>query len=626
MSATLVIVGAGPRGTGVLERIAANLPELYGEQELAVHLVDPFPPGAGRVWRYEQSPLLRMNSMAEDVTMWLDESVTCEGPVRTGPSLAQWADSVREEGLGDPELTAELRAMTPASFPSRRLQSRYLEWVFAQVLRDLPERVSVTVHATTATSVTDAPDGRQQVWLADRREPLLADVLVLTLGHLDADPGEEQRDLRMFARVNGLRYLPPEYTADSNLSVLRAGEDVLLRGFGLAFVDAMALLTEGRGGRFHEQPDGSLRYEPSGREPRLHVGSRRGVPYHAKTTYRLRADRPQLPRFFSADAMPDGPLEFRRDVWPLMAKEIAWGYYHELFNGHRERVALDWAEFDRRYAALDWGGAPMRELVEASVPSTVDRLDFEALDKPLRGLRFDTSEQLQRHVHSYVAADVARRTDQSFSADLGAFYALLSAYGQLAALLAAGRLAARDQVHEVDGWWSGFFSFMASGPPDDRLRQLLALSDAGVVRFLGADMWVEADQHGGRFRAGSSSTPEVVTATALVEARLPRPSVRHSRDELLRTLGGVEELLTADRFSHNTGLLRIRAADGRVLDAQGKPHPNRFALGAHTNSRAVAAFARPMVNAPAFRQNDAAAREVLRELAHRAGAPRVRVA
>lgn len=28
---SLVIVGAGPRGTGVLERIAANLPELYGD-------------------------------------------------------------------------------------------------------------------------------------------------------------------------------------------------------------------------------------------------------------------------------------------------------------------------------------------------------------------------------------------------------------------------------------------------------------------------------------------------------------------------------------------------------------------------------------------------------------------
>jgi hypothetical protein len=57
---------------------------------------------------------------------------------------------------------------------------------------------------------------------------------------------------------------------------VRPGENVLVRGFGLAFIDLMLLLTEGRGGRFEEQPGGGLRYQPSGAEPVLHVGSRRG--------------------------------------------------------------------------------------------------------------------------------------------------------------------------------------------------------------------------------------------------------------------------------------------------------------------------------------------------------------
>lgn len=43
---TLVIVGAGPRGTGLLERIAANAPELLpADAPLHIHLVDPYPPG-----------------------------------------------------------------------------------------------------------------------------------------------------------------------------------------------------------------------------------------------------------------------------------------------------------------------------------------------------------------------------------------------------------------------------------------------------------------------------------------------------------------------------------------------------------------------------------------------------
>ena len=42
--ATIAIVGAGPRGTGLLERIAAGVPELAPGVSLDVHLVDPFPP------------------------------------------------------------------------------------------------------------------------------------------------------------------------------------------------------------------------------------------------------------------------------------------------------------------------------------------------------------------------------------------------------------------------------------------------------------------------------------------------------------------------------------------------------------------------------------------------------
>lgn len=91
MKPSLVIVGAGPRGTGLIERIAANAPELYAGSGLDIHLVDPHPPGAGRIWREAQSPLLWMNSHAEDVTMFTDETVVMDGPVRPGPTLHEWA-------------------------------------------------------------------------------------------------------------------------------------------------------------------------------------------------------------------------------------------------------------------------------------------------------------------------------------------------------------------------------------------------------------------------------------------------------------------------------------------------------------------------------------------------------
>jgi hypothetical protein len=633
--AVLAVVGAGPRATGLLERIAANLPELWPDgAELHVHLVDPHPPGPGRIWRHDQSPLLRMNSMAEDVTMFTDASSTVEGPVRPGPSLAEWAAQFsgrtpRHEPYAepaDPGTLAELRGLAGSDFPTRRAQSAYLDWVFRRVLTELPPWVRVEWHATTATSVTGPPDGPQRVHLAGRALPLTADLVVLAQGHLDSAPPAEHDAHAEFARRHGLFHLPPAYTADADLSALRPGQHVLVRGFGLAFVDLMSLLTEGRGGEFREESDGALVYRPSGREPVLHVGSRRGVPYHSKTHYPLQGTRPPLPRYLGPEEVEKlsaaGPLDLRRDVLPLMAKEIGFGHYHELFLAHPERTALPWPEFLAAYDTLDWYGPGMAELVEAAVPDPADRLDLERLDRPLDGLSFAGPEEFQEYLRGYVSHDVGRRADPAYSADLGAFLALLSVYGHLAPLAATGALTARSVARDLDGWWQGFFSFLASGPPGFRLRQLLALSRAGVVRFVGADLRVDTDEETGTFTGTSPTVPgHMVRATALVEARLPRSSVLRTTDPLLRDLrrrGAVaEEVLADPTATHRSGLLTVAHPDGGLVDPRlgGRPHPRRLALGAPTNQRAVAAFARPLTNAPGFQQNDTTARTLLRALA-----------
>lgn len=446
--------------------------------------------------------------------------------------------------------------------------------------------------------------------------------MVPAQGHIGSTPAAEHRAHAAFARRHGRFHLPPEFSADADLSALRPGEHVVLRGFGLAFIDLMALLTEGRGGTYRTEADGSLTYLPSGREPVLHVGSRRGVPYHSKTRYQLQGPRPPLPRHFGPEAVDallvEGrPLDLRRDVWPLMAKEIGFGHYHELFHAHPERTVVPWPDFVAAYDRLDWYADDMADLVAAAVPDPADRLDFETLDHPLDGLAFPAPDAFQAHLRERIARDVARREDPEFSADLGAFLALLSIYGQLPRLVAGGRLTARSVAEQLDGWWHGFFSFLASGPPGFRLRQLLALSRAGVVRFLGAGIRIGTDEATGTFTAAGSTVPgHTLHATALIEAYLPRPSLDRTEDPLLRDLHRVgaltEEVIADPTHTHRSGLLAVSAADGHVLDPSlGGTHPRRIALGAPTNSRAVAAFARPRTNAPAFRQNDAVARALL---------------
>lgn len=233
-----------------------------------------------------------MNSMAEDVTMFTDETVELAGPVVAGPALDAWAEDVRAGRVvpdADPAVLAEIHGLAGADFPTRRLQSAYLRWTYDRALAALPPGITVHEHRTTALAVTGPRGGRQYVRLQGRTEPLSADLVVLTVGHLDAEREPEQERLSAFARRHDLVHLPPDFTADSDLDALRPGEPVIVRGFGLAFIDLMVLLTEGRGGR-HENGV----YLPSGREPVLYVGSRRGVPYHAKIGYGWTGERPRF--------------------------------------------------------------------------------------------------------------------------------------------------------------------------------------------------------------------------------------------------------------------------------------------------------------------------------------------
>ena len=210
---TVVFVGGGPRTAGILERLAANRPELF-DAPLNIHVVEPHTAGSGRIWRYEQHPGLMLNSAAADVTMFTDGSVRCDGPVADGPALADWAAGVLDGSIDDvPELPAELRRqlkeLSGATFPTRQLQSAYLEWFFRRAAARLSPAAAVTVHKDTAVGIEPAPatsepdgDGGYLVRLAGGAA-LDADVVVTAVGHTDSLPGAESAAWADFAARHG---------------------------------------------------------------------------------------------------------------------------------------------------------------------------------------------------------------------------------------------------------------------------------------------------------------------------------------------------------------------------------------------------------------------------------------
>ncbi|KRE81173.1 hypothetical protein ASG77_04505 [Arthrobacter sp. Soil762] len=174
-------------------------------------------------------------------------------------------------------------------------------------------------------------------------------------------------------------------------------------------------------------------------------------------------------------------------------------------------------------------------------------------------------------------------------------------------------LNARSQ-QTVHNWWHGFFSFVDSGPPPRRLREMLALHRTGLLRFLGPGLSVAADESTGEFVATSPQAGFAVRAAAFIEARLPATSVARSLNPVLASphlsgLGSEQQLLTADGI-HSTGKLLVSDRH-ELLDGHGRAAGRLFGVGPGTSGRGADAFARPGTNAAPFRENDALARPVL---------------
>ncbi|MEV5408908.1 hypothetical protein AB0K60_08720 [Thermopolyspora sp. NPDC052614] len=322
----------------------------------------------------------------------------------------------------------------------------------------------------------------------------------------EAAAGDREDDAA-FAYEHGLLHLPPGRLAEAALDRVPGGEPVLVRGAGPALADLLAPLTVGRGGGFRRGPGGRLTYAVGGHEPLVHVVSRRGVPYHARIEYPLRGGPPPVGGFLRD--LPDGPLDHRRDVWPLIAKELTYAYYHELLTAHPERARMTWDEFAEAYAAEPWDGKAMRALIRRAVPGYADRLNLARLDRPLAGIRFGDSAGLQRWVHGYIAADLARRGDPAHSADLAMVHGMFSVLGMLA------------KASDIDPSFTELVGFVAGGPSAARLEELLALARAGIVTFVGAEGRVVADPVDGVWRAGSLTVPGHVRARVLIETPAP---------------------------------------------------------------------------------------------------------
>ena len=602
---TICVIGLGPRGLSVVERVCANA--VADGTRVSLHVVDPHLRDGGRVWHTRQPGVLLMNTVASQVTMFTDASVSCEGPVRVGPSLYEWATLIEPSESYPDWVHAEAAALGPDTYPTRAFYGHYLRWVFDHLTRYAAGVVEITAHATTATGLADTGD-TQQVTLADGEVLDCLDTVVLALGHLDVPVSGEEQVLRDFAAVHGLRYVPPGNPAEADLAAIPPGEVVALRGLGLNFFDHMALLTTGRGGRFTEDGD-HLRYVPSGREPVLVAGSRRGVPYHARGENQKGVHGRHLPLFLTPDAIRSlrarGRLGFTADVWPLVDREVRAVFYAAHLDG-------DPAAFLTAFrAAPDDPALPGRFGITA-------RWDWDLIARPYGDRRFGDHDEYRTWLLDHLRADLAEARRGNVDGPLkAALDVMRDIRNEIRLVVDHGGLTGGSYRDELLSWYTPLNAFVSIGPPPSRIAEMAALVEADVLRVCGPGMRVKPAPDG--FVVGSEDIPGAgFIAQTLVEARLPVTDIRATTDPLVRGLlesGSCATYRIPDPESGDfvSGGLAVTPKPYRLIDATGRAHPRRFAFGVPTEPVhwGTAAGIRPGVDSVILGDADAIARACL---------------
>lgn len=606
----VAIVGCGPRGLAVLERLAAVLdasPE--SARPLQVTVIDSQAIATGRVWRIDQPEWFLMNTVAGEVSAF--SGPPDGGPARpgAGPSLAGWWQQT------DPDYPG------PNGYASRARYGRYMHFVFEAIRRTLCRHAALE---TLVDSVVDlTPErGTYRLSLASGGT-LVADRVILTPGHAVHEPDERQRALLDFARARpGLRVIAGDSAADMPLDAIRARSTVGVVGLGLSFYDVMSALTLGRGGRF-EQDGARLRYRPSGEEPRIVAGSRSGMLLLARGRNQKGPDHRYTPAIFTSDRVQalrrGGRIDFAADVVPMLLAEVNLVYFQTMIR-HRCDEAASLA-FRQRLGAA---GVPtvdeIRRGAAVWLGEDVAALDLDRVAHPFSGRTFASPQAFREALLAAVREDLEHAEAGNVDSPLkAALDVIRDTRGLVRLAVDFAGLHPASHRGTFQEWYVPRSAFLAAGPPRLRLQQCVALIEADVLQVLGPGVAVEADADSGLFMMRSPHVTGSATAVStLVDARIPSTDIARDPSALTRRLR--EKGLWTNFVNRHaddqfvTGGVAVTATPYHPIGRDGRPDPGLYVLGIpteHTRWFMQAGSNRPGFWTDFFTDADAIARDAL---------------
>ncbi|MFT3815753.1 MAG: FAD/NAD(P)-binding protein [Acidovorax sp.] len=508
----MAIIGMGPRGLMVLERVLEHASRLPASVHLQIDVYDDGVAGEGS-HRSVQPEHLLINTVASQVTIF---APTSRAGGTGGISLVEWAHESGYRRHGDRfwrQAPEDGEPITEADHLPRSLLGEYLRWACQRIVGMLPHHVAMIQHRQRVTDLIPCNDAYRVV-CADGQD-LPADYVFLTTGHGHRQPTAEDRSFSEFvarceSRNDCLSYFPTPYPIEA-LDRIPSAATVAIQGLGLTAHDVISALTLGRGGRYVRSA-GEMRYEPSGQEPRMLLFSRNCLPFAARGINQKGLTGRHQARFFTADAVArlrqatlaatgDSRLDFQADILPLVLKEMAYAY----------RCVVQRGEGRDDYP------------VEGFEPTPYELQALEFILWPLKRRAFPSFDKFHAFVHAWIEQDLLEAAKGNQSSPVKAATDVLRDTREaLRAAVEHGGLTPYSHRFFVQDF-NAATNRVAFGPPRQRNVEYLALWRAGLIDITGGPgAQVAVDDGLARFRI-EAPYPEGMQcseADVLVVARL----------------------------------------------------------------------------------------------------------
>jgi uncharacterized NAD(P)/FAD-binding protein YdhS len=563
------MIGLGPWGLSALERLLDGFDPRAGcRREATVHVIEPGRMGAG-AYSVEQPDYFILNTPCGQHLLH---------PVAEQSSLPGFFDWVQAQGyrwVGDRcQVTSSGRPITKDDFLPRRLMGEYLEWCFEELVATRPSGVRVVRHCEHAVDIT-ACGGRERI-LLESGGSIDVDFAILATGHTE-NVGVE----------TGQGSLPP-YPHTAYSSTIGPETTVAVSGMGLVSIDVVMALTRGRGGQF--VGEGSFRYLPSGREPVIHMFSRTGEPFRAKSLGTADPTGEYIPSICSPESIAEArrkrqretgstQLDMRTDVLPLILAEMEVRYYEQSARLRRGEQAARAARADltRAWAAGTFAASLAAHSAEFGV--------FDASSGFFREEAMDaiSSKDYEAHVYSTISDDVSEALIRGGASPVKAAQEVLRVL----------RDTMRGAIEFRGLTLASYLDFQANvrpnvtrsitGPPAFRCQQLLALMDADILTMpFGPSPTVTAEAGGGFLLTSERLLePYSKRVDVLIRGHLDDPSCDRSGSALLQNLYRTGRIRQLHYGSVSVGSVDL-SEDLNPINAQGQPQPRLFILGALT--------------------------------------------